>query len=131
MFLRKLIPLALVLCSCLAADGKPQAACFDAASVTPLCTVLVNAAEYSGKEVVVQGVYRQNPHGALLTSPNCSDQRTNVRFTANSNLRKGNFKKLGKVSAGYTSADVVLSGTFRMAVQGQCFGSNCAPSRSK
>jgi hypothetical protein len=101
--------------------------CASSAEAIPLCTVLSNAAEYGGKQVIVEGLYRLVLHGSVLMSPACGKAYVNMRQASDYTVDKhasAIMRSLTKKDE-FQSVDVVVRGTFRVAKRGQCFGQNC------
>jgi len=101
--------------------------CAPSAQAIPICTVLSDTAEYDGKEIIVEGLYRIVLHGSVLTSPACRKTYVNMRQASD---YKGDrhastvMRSLTKKDK-FQSVDVIIRGTFHVAQQGQCFGQNC------
>lgn len=96
--------------------------------VTSICTVTSDAANYDGKEVTIQGLWRMVVHGSILMGSGCPDVEVNI---TESNGYKANKRALSLMRAlakkdRFAPAEVVLRGKFRLAHQGQCFGQICA-----
>jgi hypothetical protein len=103
--------------------------CATFTQMVPLCTVLSDAANYDGKEITVKGLYRVVIHGSVLMEPTCSKALVNMREAPDYRADKHAqdvIRSLTKKDQ-FLSVDVVLRGTFRVALEGQCFGEMCEP----
>jgi hypothetical protein len=103
--------------------------CPVSSQATPLCTVLANAAEYAGKEIVVRGLYRMVIHGSILMGSGCPKVNVNLRGAPNWNGEKHAIAVICSLTKKdqFQPVDIVFRGIFRVAHQGLCFGQNCLP----
>ena len=94
----------------------------------PLCTVIKNATDHDGKDVLVAGHYKMLFHGSVLTASECKDV-VNLRQALNAKTDKHAQAILRSATKKnqFQAVPVVLRGTFHVAQQGQCFGQDCAP----
>ena len=101
--------------------------CFVSAQAIPLCTVLANAAEYDGKEIVVRGLYRMVIHGSILMGSGCPKVNVNLRGAPNWKGEKHALAVIRSLTKKdqFQPVDIVSRGIFRVAHKEQCFGQNC------
>ena len=92
-----------------------------------LCALISERDKMDGKEVVVEAVFQQTPHGMILFSERCKDSFTHLEWRradyasedvarVRNDLLKGN---------AYRRLSVVVRGVFRIARPYQCLGPNC------
>jgi hypothetical protein len=89
-----------------------------------ICSVVANPAEYDGKQIVVESLYRTSIHGAVLMGKGCSDTIVSAKETEDYKADKQATKVLRRILKKDRSepVEVVVRGTFHVARQGQCFG---------
>lgn len=126
--MRNVTLLMLLAWSCVTAHGQ-QEPCFRVSNAVPLCGILSKAAEYDGNQIIVRGIYRHYPHGSVLLSPECPQQKKEVSVRSAPRLigSKKDLKALRKLTQIQKPVDVVFKGIFKMAQAGHCFGQNCDP----
>jgi hypothetical protein len=93
----------------------------------PLCAVLSERSTLDGKEVIIEAVFQQTPHGMMLFSEGCEDSFTHLEWQradyASSDVVEAKDGLLkGKP---YRRLSVVVRGVLRIAHRYECFGPNC------
>jgi hypothetical protein len=69
--------------SVIPALSKGDEECESSKHAVQLCTLVENAAQYDGKEVLVRGLYRMVLHGSILSGSTCSRVEANMRRAQN------------------------------------------------
>lgn len=100
----------------------------DTAQAIPLCDVLVNAHQYDGREIIVQGAYSPSPEYSLLVAPlwcKATSRFVNLQLAPNYKANKSALKTERSLLKHHQEVDEVLRGMFHVAHQEQCFGPSC------
>ena len=110
------------------------AKCPASANALPICSVLANANQYDGQEILVRGLYLLvppgTPHGSILAGADCKTE-VNLRDASTFKASKAVLATLRSIDktnkkGQFKPVDEVLRGVFRVAHEGQCFGQICA-----
>ena len=91
----------------------------------PLCSLLMEATQHDNSNVTVRGLYLKMPHGMVLTTEECPGlSRDTVSLTTSTMffVNKQTWKTLSLLTRRRKPAEVVLTGRFHVAAQGQVFG---------
>jgi hypothetical protein len=96
--------------------------------IVDVCTVASNPAIYDGKHFLVRGLWRMVIHGSILMGTACPKMEVNMTETSEykTNKKASSIIKSVTKKDQFSSVEVVLRGTFRVAHEGQCFGQICA-----
>lgn len=124
---RIFVTIALVVSSLCTSVSAKDDKCAVLATAIPLCNVLSSATQYDGKEILVRGLYRMVVHGSILTANRCPEGQVNLRGVPGSKDNKRALATIRSLTKNdqFQSVDVVLSGIFHVAHEGQCYGQNC------
>ena len=92
-----------------------------------LCDVLLNRAEHESKEVVVEAVFQQTPHGMMLFSEDCKSSFTHFEWRRADNAPNDATRAKDELlrEKPHRRIKAVVRGVFRVANKFECFGSNC------
>jgi hypothetical protein len=92
-----------------------------------LCTVLSDRVRFDGKEVLIESVYQQTPHGMVLFSESCESSFTQLEWREDDYASNHVLQRKGELlrENPYRRLSVIVRGILRIAHTHECFGASC------